>query len=85
MSCARRPSLPLIGRASKPGESVGTAKQVIPRGPSPPVRANTSASEAQVPSVMKSFEPLRIQESPSRSARVARLAGSEPEPGSVSA
>ena len=32
MSCARRPSLPLIDRASNPAASVGTTKQVIPRG-----------------------------------------------------
>jgi hypothetical protein len=57
----------------------------MPRAPSPPVRANTSASDAHVPSVMKIFEPLITHESPSRSARVVRLAGSEPEPGSVSA
>ena len=85
MSCARRPSFPLIGRRSKPSESVGTRKHVSPRAPSPPVRANTSATLAHVPSVMKIFEPLISQSSPSRSARVVSEAGSEPEPGSVSA
>jgi hypothetical protein len=34
---------------------------------------------------MKIFEPVIFQPSPSRSARVARLPGSEPAPGSVSA
>ena len=85
MSCERSPSFPLIERASKPAESVGTAKHVIPRAPSSLVRAKTSASEAHVPSVMKIFEPLITHASPSRSARVVRLPGSDPEPGSVSA
>ena len=58
---------------------------MIPRAPSPPVRANTSASAAQVPSVMKIFDPVSSQSSPSRSALVTRPAGSEPDPGSVSA
>ena len=57
VSCARSPSLPLIGRDSKPSASVGTTKHVMPRGPSPPVRAKTSASDAHVPSVMNVFEP----------------------------
>ncbi len=54
VSCARSPSLPLIGCAEKPGESVGTRKQVTRS----PVFAKTSASPAQVPSVMKIFEPV---------------------------
>ena len=85
MSCARSPSLPLIGLASKPSASVGTRKHVIPRAPSSAVRAKTSATFAHVPRVMKIFWPLISQSSPSRSARVASEAGSEPEPGSVSA
>ena len=58
---------------------------MIPRAPSPPVRANTSATPAQEPSVMKIFAPFSTQSSPSRSARVTSEAGSEPLPGSVSA
>ena len=85
VSCARRPSLPSIFRASNPGLPVGTTKQVIPRAPSPPVRANTKANDAQDPSVMKIFEPESTQSSPSRSARVRSDAGSEPASGSVSA
>jgi hypothetical protein len=77
--------LPLIGRASKPSAPVGTRKHVSPRAPSPPVRAKTRATFAQVPSVMKIFWPLISQSEPSRSARVASEAGSDPEPGSVSA
>ena len=57
----------------------------MPRGPSPPVRANTSATDAHEPSVMNVFEPVRSQSSPSRSARVVSAAASEPQPGSVSA
>ena len=57
---------------------------MIPRAPSPPDRANTSATPAHEPSVMKIFEPASTQSPPSRSARVTSEAGSEPEPGSVS-
>ena len=57
----------------------------MPRGPSAPVRAKTSATDAHVPSVMNVFEPVSAQSSPSRSARVASAAASEPQPGSVSA
>ena len=56
---------------------------MIPRGPSPPVRAKTSATPAHEPSVMKIFEPSITQSSPSRVARVTSEAGSDPEPGSV--
>ena len=85
MSWARSPSLPFIGLASKPSEPVGTRKALIPFGPSPPVRAKTIAVSAQEPSVMKTFEPVSTQPSPSRSARVASAAASDPQPGSVSA
>ena len=57
----------------------------MPRGPSPPVRAKTRATEAHVPSVMNVFAPVSIQSEPSRSARVTSAAASEPQPGSVSA
>jgi hypothetical protein len=57
VACPRRPSLPLISRASKPALSVGTRNALTPFGPSPPVRANTSATSAQVPLVMKIFDP----------------------------
>ncbi len=89
MSCARSPSFPFIGLASKPSEPVGTRNALIPFGPSPPVRAKTIAVAAQLPSVMKTFEPVSTQPSPSPSdtlsARVASAAASEPQPGSVSA
>ena len=55
----------------------------MPRGPSPPVRAKTSATSAQVPLVMKSFWPLITQSSPSRRALEVRLPASEPMSGSV--
>ena len=57
----------------------------MPFGPSTPVRAKTSATDAHEPSVMNVFEPLSTQPSPSRSARVTSAAASEPQPGSVSA
>ena len=85
VSWARRPSLPSILRELNPSEAVGTRKHVIPRGPSPPVRAKTSATPAHEPSVMKIFEPESTQSPPSRSARVTSEPGSEPAPGSVSA
>ena len=85
VSCARSPSFPFIGLASKPSAPVGTRNALIPFGPSPPVRAKTIAVDAHEPSVMKTFEPVRIQPSPFRSARVASAAASEPQPGSVSA
>ena len=58
--------MPFSGRASNPSDAVGTRNAVIPRGPSPPVRANTIAVSAHEPSVMKTFEPVSIQPSPSR-------------------
>ena len=66
VSCARSPSFPFIGLASKPAEPVGTRNALIPFGPSPPVRAKTIAVAAQLPSVMKTFEPVSTQSSPSR-------------------
>jgi hypothetical protein len=80
----RRPSLPLISVASKPGVSVGTRNAETPRGPSSLVRAKTRATSAQVPLVMNTLEPSITQSSPSRRARVRRLPASEPWPGSVS-
>ena len=80
----RSPSLPVISRASKPGESVGTRNAVTPRGPSSLVRAKTSATSAHVPLVMKSFWPSITQSAPSRVAREVRLPASDPVPGSVS-
>lgn len=56
----RRPSLPWISRASKPGVSVGTRKADTPFGPGPPVRAKTRHRFAQVPLVMKIFDPLMM-------------------------
>ena len=64
---------------------VGTRKHVIPRGPSPPVRAKTSATDAHVPSVMNVFDPSApSRRRPARRAS-SSAAASEPHPGSVSA
>ena len=71
--------------ASNPSVPVRTRNALIPFGPGPPVRSNTIAVSAQEPSVMKTFEPVSVQPSPSRSARVTSAAASEPHPGSVSA
>ncbi len=49
----------------------------------PPVRAKSSTRSAQVPLVMNILAPSMTYSSPSRTARVARLAASDPVPGSV--
>jgi hypothetical protein len=56
---------------------------IFPRSPSFPVLAKTVKKSAISPSVIQIFSPLRIQSSPSRSARVLIEAASDPEPGSV--
>ncbi len=82
----RRPSLPWISVRVKPGRSVGTRKAVMPRWPGSPVRAKTRATSAQVPLVMKVLVPLSDHwPSLPRTARVVRLAASDPVPGSVRA
>ena len=58
VSHERRPSLPWILFAVKPGVSVGTRKALTPLPPGPPVRAMTSARPAIVPFVMKILRPL---------------------------
>ena len=58
----------------------------MPFGPSPPVRAKTRHTSAQVPLVMKILEPSITQPAPSSSflALVVRLPASDPVSGSVS-
>ena len=55
----------------------------MPRAPCSPVRANTSAVCAPMPSEIDVFSPLRRQPAPSRWARSDRWAASEPCSGSV--
>ncbi len=58
VSHERRPSLPWMGRAAKPGQSFGTRNALTPRAPGPPVRAMNSVTPAMVPLVMKILVPL---------------------------
>ena len=57
----------------------------MPRCPGSPDRAKRRATSAHVPLVMNIFEPVSNQSPPSRTARILRLAASEPVSGSVSA
>ena len=84
VACPRRPSLPLTSVRPNPGVSVGTRNAETPRAPGPSVRANTRATSAHVPFVMKIFSPSMTHSSPSSTALVVRLPASEPWPGSVS-
>ena len=61
---------------STPSQSVSTTKALIffVRGS----RAITTSSSARVPFVHQSFSPFRTYSSPSRTAVVVRLEGSEP-------
>ena len=76
---ARSEILWWTSRAVKPGMSFSTRK---PRTPSS-VRAHTTATSAMEPFVIHILAPLRIQSSPSRTARVRIEPGSEPESASV--
>ena len=80
----RSPSLPWISRRVSPGASAGTRNALTPLWPAPPVRAKSSTTSAHVPLVMNILLPVIVYVSPSRTARVVRLAASEPVPGSVS-
>ena len=85
MSEARRPSLPWISWVEKPSVSVGTRKQARPLCfLSGSVWAKISATSATLPSEIHIFWPLIRQPPSIFSARVRRLAASEPVSGSVS-
>ena len=73
------------GRTSTPGLSMSIRNAVIPLclGTSGFVRASSSPNLERWARVVQTFCPLRIHSSPSRTARVDRLATSEPEPGSL--
>ena len=85
MSEARSPSLPWISWVVKPFESVGTRKQASPlcflAGS---VWAKIIATSATLPSEIHILFPLIVQPPSVFSARVRRLAASEPVSGSVS-
>ena len=76
---ARKDSLCLMSGALKPSVSVGTTN---PRMPSS-VRPHTTATSAIEPLVIHILRPSSTQSDPSRLARVAMPAGSEPWSGSV--
>jgi hypothetical protein len=77
---ARIDSLPVIGVAVKPRLSVGTTNPRIPSS----VAAQMIATSAIEASPIHRFAPESTQLEPSRTARVAILAGSLPAVGSVS-
>ena len=85
MSEARSPSLPWISWVEKPSESVGTRKQARPlcffAGS---VWAKISATSETLPSEIHILPPVIRQPPSIFSARVRRLAASEPVSGSVS-
>ena len=72
------------GRMSTPGAVKSTMNIVMPRcfGWSGFVRAMTAPKSESCAPVVHTFWPLRTHSSPSRSARICRLATSEPAPGS---
>ena len=78
------PDICRIGRTSTPGASIGTMKAVMPAcfGTSGSVRAISSPHGANRAPELHTFWPLTTHSSPSRAARVARPARSEPAPGS---
>src|SRR5437763_1723745 len=72
------------GRTSTPGWCSSTRKYVMPArfGTSGSVRASATPKSAMWAHVVQTFWPVRSHRSPSRSARVASDARSEPAPGS---
>ena len=73
------------GRTSTPGACMSTRNAVMPRcfGWSGSVRARRRPKLARWATVVQTFWPFRTHSSPSRTARVARPATSEPAPGSL--
>ena len=73
------------GRTSTPGWCRSRRKYVMPWrfGTSGSVRASRTPKSARCAHVVHTFCPVTIQSSPSRSARVASDARSEPAPGSL--
>ena len=69
---------------SQPGWSASKRKAVRPRRSSSLVRATRMKCCASAPPVMNHLRPLMRQWSPSRSALVSIIEGSEPEPGAGS-
>ena len=82
---ARSPNLSSCRVTEKPGAPGSTRKQLIPRVPAPPVRAQTTITPARSPLVIHCFSPVSTQPSASRSARVTMAPGSLPAPVSLNA
>src|SRR6202020_511072 len=74
----------LMGRTSTPGCSIGTNRKEMPLclGASGSVRVRTKIQLADCAAEVQIFWPLITHSSPSRTARVPRLARSEPALGS---
>jgi hypothetical protein len=74
-----------MGRISMPGRSMGQMKYEIPLcfGTSGSVRATRMPNFDRRAPLVQIFWPLTTHSSPSFTARVARLARSEPAPGSL--
>ncbi len=79
------PAMLRMGRTSTPGWCMSTMNIVRPLcfGCSGSVRASSSPKRDRCADDVQIFWPLTTHSSPSRTARVARLATSEPEPGSL--
>ena len=79
------PVISMIGRISMPGRSIGQMKYETPLcfGASGLVRAMRMPNFEKCASDVQIFWPLTTYSSPSRTARVPRLARSEPAPGSL--
>ena len=84
VSLVRKSSQVISGRTSIPGESIGTMITEMPRclGASWSVRTQSHSCVAMCARLFQIFCPLMTHSSPSRSARVFRLARSVPAFGS---
>jgi hypothetical protein len=71
------------GARSRPAASPGTAISEMPLAPGPPVRTATVSQSARRPEVMNAFSPSITHSAPSRRARQASRATSDPAPGSL--
>jgi len=78
------PLISLMGRAVTPGESMSISRNVMPAcfRASGSVRTRRNIQSALSAYDVQIFWPFTMKTSPSRTARVCRLARSEPAPGS---
>ena len=75
----------LMGFTVTPGVSMSNSTKEMPSclGLSGSVRTRQNIQSAKLAPEVQIFEPLTMKSSPSSTARVFRLARSEPEPGSL--